>query len=213
MCVFLNSFKAPRFILWIFVICAFKGWIISGERRKIEGKITEKRGILIKTPVYNKQLSKLKRKIFHSWLWGICRKCSDSRMTLKCSQSVHLSVFRVHVYHEVSKEVRKKGWNGNHLRFSQRPDPGSLGIIKRGMIYGLPLSESRACVIYSSYWESKHPWKNCLWLPTDQTDHHGCCGLSLNTPLNPINPDPLSSRLTLLSSDAGGGWSAAWTSS
>lgn len=74
-------------------------------------------------------------------------------------------------------------------------------------IYG----KSGACVIHSSYWESRLPWQNRLWLTTDQTDHHGRCGLSLNTPLDAINPDALSLRLHLLSSDAGGGWSAAWT--
>lgn len=136
-------------------------------------------------------------------------------MNFNCSQSVQLSVLRVHVYHEVLKEVRKKGWNGNHLCFSHLPDPGCLRIIKkRGvMIYGLRLSESGACVIQSSYWESRLPWQKRFWLSTDQTDQHGHWGLSLNTPLDAINPDPSSSRLHLLLSDAGGGWSAVWTRS
>lgn len=111
--------------------------------RKIVGKITEKRGIFIKTPDFNKRLSKCKRKIIHSWLWGISQQCSESRMTLKCSQSVQLSAFQVHVHHEVLKEMRKKGWIGNHLRFSHLPDPGSLRIIKRGKIYGLYLWQKR----------------------------------------------------------------------
>lgn len=79
------------------------------------------------------------------------------------------------------------------------------------MIYGLRLSESGACVIQSSYWESRLPSQNRFWLSTDQTDQHGHWGLSSNTPLDAINPDPSSSRRHLLSSDAGGGWSAAWT--
>lgn len=87
---------------------------------------------------------------------------------------------------------------------------------KRGggvMIYGLRLSESGACVIQSSYWESRLPSQNRFWLSTDQTDQHGHWGHSLNTPLDAINPDPSTSRHHLLSSDAGGGWSAAWTRS
>lgn len=56
---------------------------------------------------------------------------STLKMNFNCSQSVQLSLLRVHVHLEVLKEVRKKGWNGNHLCFSHLPDPGCLRIIKK----------------------------------------------------------------------------------
>lgn len=46
--VFLNPLNTPSFVLWVSVICAFKRWIAGGETWKLEGKITEKRGIFIR---------------------------------------------------------------------------------------------------------------------------------------------------------------------